>query len=1505
MLTNTALKLLRRLLGPETSEKRPYAFGTATLLDGATAVALTEAMLGEAAAMSAEAPLQAAALAWRNEQQRRSSQLGGATLSGITAEGARGALAAAIGQALTGLRTTAFLAGADLAAVQDLLHTAVGQHVPLVIHLGLRGLGGAGAAPGTGHEALHIAADSGAIVLIAANVQEAVDFTLIARKIAELTLLPVIVAQDGEQTALALQDVILPTPALIEQFLGQPGESIAVENTAQQFLFGTTRRRLPRWHDPDRPILLGPQLPPQVRGLSQAGASVYLDSAATTTLATVLQEFSTLSGRTHQPFSRYRLEDADLVLIAQGSAVEIAETVCDQVRSGQQRLKVGVLGVRCLRPLAGVELARLLNPKAKLCVLERLTTPLATDPPLLRELRAILQHSFHNGTKQPAPPLLSVSYGLGGMPLRAEDVAALCQEATTITQPMIFLGLKFTVTDSPYPKRQVLLDKLRRDYPKLVNQGLKAVTTSADLRPAGCVTISLHYLVGDTADGLVPELATLLHRLLQGGLRCQPSILKAWGNLCVDRISVAPTHLKNVGENPPADVALVTADVDVPDLWPINLAKGGSLILVSKLPEEVLLSRIPATVRSHLEQTAVTLYRLPSHFGISTHDEFLGAVCAVLIEREKIDVTKWRLLAVRNELLGKALPIAGERDYFNAGLDAVRRINWPIATIQNSSPLSNDDTAPACLRRPGGSDSAYDSLPRFWDQVGVLYARGDTAELVPDPYLAFGAIPARSAALRDLSHTRVNVPMLDATQCTGCGACWSVCPDGAWNVAAISLTQILDAGLRATDAAALRPLIGKLTTAITQQMQSVISSPHPGLPSQGWEGFSGLLETAFTGLYAQLPFPKDRKAAIAKDMEKLIAAIGALPVAATDALFKNPEAQTAGSGALLALTLNTDACKGCAMCVTSCTPGALSLQPQDAQILEQLRRSSKSWELLPRSNSDALARLRQQGDFATLGADLLVPGAIGMLSGGDGMEPGSGARLAMRLALSLSEAQQAPAQEAWRNEVQATYGQITALIRNLLADTLPTDDLEALSQRLATIGSAPANLGTLLGQTQANAATSFDSVRLQRLVTVAKSLADLTWRLTVGRSGQGHANTALVLSMRDPANFGIEYPYNPFGGPVTIDRTGDGPLLAAGILDGQLRQVTADFALLRQARLELEHPEQAAQRALAQTALNWENLTADEQARAGKLWLLGDAGLLAGRALSQLQRLLALKLPIKILVLADLDLGIATPPNLEVTTAALPDADSELSLLNLAHRNVYVAQSAASFPEHLVATLNQMLDYPGTAILHLHAPSPRRHGFPSGRSLARTHDAVACRVFPLFRYDPRRDGVFGSRFDLDGNPPSVGRTPTHYALGEERFAALFSPLADNAPNPLVIDEYLALDPQQRQQYTPFVERMGHGDKPQRLALAANLVQVCVARQEAWQMLQELAGVVTPFTARVRQKIVAELTAAHQAALAAQKADYQAQLDSLEARLREETRQSLRIRLLELGGYARV
>ena len=259
-----------------------------------------------------------------------------------------------------------------------------------------RALAAHGGALGSGHEAFHMSADSGFFLLFAANVQEAVDFTYIARRAAEQALIPGLVVMDGEQTALAVQDVRLLSPAQVHGFIGPPDEEIQVPTAAQKLLFGETRRRVPRWHDLDQPVLNGALFGTESFALGALAKRLYFDEHLKESLAESFAQFARRTGRHYGLVSHHKLDDAKIVLLVQGAAVETARAVADHIRK-KHKIRIGVLGVHSLRPFPGAEIVRCLQGKKAVVVLERLAAPLSDDPPLLREVRASLDRALENG----------------------------------------------------------------------------------------------------------------------------------------------------------------------------------------------------------------------------------------------------------------------------------------------------------------------------------------------------------------------------------------------------------------------------------------------------------------------------------------------------------------------------------------------------------------------------------------------------------------------------------------------------------------------------------------------------------------------------------------------------------------------------------------------------------------------------------------------------------------------------------------------------------------------------------------------------------------------------------------------------------------------------------------------------------------------------------------------------------------------------------------------------
>jgi pyruvate-ferredoxin/flavodoxin oxidoreductase len=80
---------------------------------------------------------------------------------------------------------------------------------------------------------------------------------VIGRKIAELSLTPAAVGQDGFLTTHLIEPLLVPERELIAEFLGRPDDIIECPTPAQKLIYGETRRRVPMLWDVDNPMLSG------------------------------------------------------------------------------------------------------------------------------------------------------------------------------------------------------------------------------------------------------------------------------------------------------------------------------------------------------------------------------------------------------------------------------------------------------------------------------------------------------------------------------------------------------------------------------------------------------------------------------------------------------------------------------------------------------------------------------------------------------------------------------------------------------------------------------------------------------------------------------------------------------------------------------------------------------------------------------------------------------------------------------------------------------------------------------------------------------------------------------------------------------------------------------------------------------------------------------------------------------------------------------------------------
>jgi len=469
--TSSAIRLYRQLFGsPELAGQ--LADGVDTVLDGNTAIAMTEACITETAVLGGGFSESGAAFAWLSEQQRVHYNLFDEKLSVQHADSPRGALAGAIGVTLSGHRSTVFLSAADLSASHDLLESAVGRHLPLVIHLDNQLSSSHGVSAISGHDAVNQAMESGCIVLFADNAQEAVDFTLIARKVAEITMTPALVVMDALETALSIQDVRLPSGELVKTFIGRSDDLIASPSTVQKQLFSDQKRRIHCWHDIDTPLLNGALFEPQTYALGQVANHIFFDQLIPSTLASAFTEFYQLTGRRYASISTHGLKKAEVIILAQGSAVETLKYLSGR---SDTSLKLGVIGLHVLRPFDGEQLLDILYKNkavsGKLIVMERGDKPLSGITPLVKQIRGFIHKAVEEKEYIPAnfPEIETVIYGLGGSQLNPGDCLKLINDAKNNILSGRYLGIPFTSeafnlskTKEHHPKRQIMIDTLQR-----------------------------------------------------------------------------------------------------------------------------------------------------------------------------------------------------------------------------------------------------------------------------------------------------------------------------------------------------------------------------------------------------------------------------------------------------------------------------------------------------------------------------------------------------------------------------------------------------------------------------------------------------------------------------------------------------------------------------------------------------------------------------------------------------------------------------------------------------------------------------------------------------------------------------------------------------------------------------------------------------------------------------------------------------------------------------------
>ena len=312
-------------------------------------------------------------------------------------------------------------------------------------------------------------------------------------------------------------------------------------------------------------------------------------------------------------------------------------------------------------------------------------------------------------------------------------------------------------------------------------------------------------------------------------------------------------------------------------------------------------------------------------------------------------------------------------------------------------------------------------------------------------------------------------------------------------------------------------------------------------------------------------------------------------------------------------------------------------------------------------------------------------------------------------------------------------------------------------------------LGTLVRRVQEKRASldPEDAARRQRLTEILATLEKRLYLYEGGPSGNGPATTVIANSTGCSSVYSSTMPFGSYLDPWVNSLFQDAQPLAKGIFEGLSAQLVHDVRARRLAQLELDDAYDPATHDRDLQMLSWGRLTTDEIALLPTVLTIGGDGASYDIGFGAMSRVLASGTPIKVMVL---DSGAYSNTGGQASTASFTGQDSdlarfggthtgkvesrkELALLASFHPGVYVCATSTAMHGHFLTATMDFLTYPeGPAVMDVYTPCGSENGVPEAASNERSRLAVESRMNPLFVHDPRRGATLHDWFSIDGNP---------------------------------------------------------------------------------------------------------------------------------------------------------
>ena len=667
----------------------------------------------------------------------------GTSVKVIEMQSEAGAAGTVHGSLAAGALTTTYTASQGLLLMIPNMYKIAGELLPGVFHVSARTVASHALNIFGDHSDVYACRQTGFAMLAETNVQEVMDLGAVAHLSAIKGRVPFLNFFDGFRTSHEIQKIAIWDYEDLKEMCDMD----AVDAFRKRAL------------NPERPVMRG----------SHENGDVFFQhreacNAAYDAVPEIVEEYmgkvNEKLGTNYQLFNYYGAPDAEKIIIAMGSIVDVAEEVIDyKLAQGE---KVGIVKVRLYRPFrADKLLAAIPDTVKKIAVLDRTKEPGSLGEPLYLDVVTALANAGRQAT------VIGGRYGLGSKDTPPSSVFAVYDEL-----------------DKENPKRQFTIG-IVDDVTNLSLEEKPSPNTAA----AGTIECKFWGLGGDGTVGANKNSIKIIgdhtDKYVQAYFQYDS---KKTGGVTISHLRFGDNPIKSPYYVNKADfVACHNPSYVIKGFKMVNDVKPGGVYMINCqwTPEE-LDKHMPAEAKRYIAKNNIQLYTINAidlaiqiGMGKRTNTILQSAFFTLAKVMPQEEAIKYMKDAATKSYLKKGQDIVDmNHKAIDAGATAFVKIDVPAEWADAVDNKTED--------KPEGAEKLVKMVTEIMEPIGRM--DGDSLPVSAFVPHADGTFE-QGAAAYEKRGVAVTVPSWDPAKCIQCNQCAFVCPHATLRPYALSADE--------------------------------------------------------------------------------------------------------------------------------------------------------------------------------------------------------------------------------------------------------------------------------------------------------------------------------------------------------------------------------------------------------------------------------------------------------------------------------------------------------------------------------------------------------------------------------------------------------------------------------------------------------------------------------------------------------------------------------------------